>query len=130
VAPSIRELEPPANPGQFSAEPWRRLRAIGFRGSLWVVGEWATRRRRTEKAADRQFRKVPAAQTIARQMTIMRDDLTKADCVTIAAIEATVPALAEAGAFVERFNTMIRRKIATDLDAWIMDAKASSPRSP
>ena len=30
------------------AELWRRLHAQGFRGSLRVVGEWATRRRRAE----------------------------------------------------------------------------------
>src|SRR5215475_9358288 len=31
------------------AELWRRLRARGFRGSLRVVGEWATRRRQAGK---------------------------------------------------------------------------------
>jgi transposase len=106
-------------------ELWRRLQGIGFRGSLRVVGEWATRRRRAEKAADRHVRKVPSAKTIARMMTFMRNDLTKADSVTIATIEAAAPALAEARSLIERFNTMIRRKIATDLDPWITEAKAS-----
>jgi transposase len=32
------------------AELWRRLKERGFRGSLRVVTEWATRRRRSEKA--------------------------------------------------------------------------------
>jgi len=107
------------------AELWRRLQAIGFRGSLRVVGEWATRRRRAEKAADRQLRKVASAKTIARLMTIMRNDLTKADSVALAAIEAVAPALAEAQKLIERFNTMIRRRIAADLDPWIREAKAS-----
>lgn len=31
------------------AELWRRLKAEGFRGSLRVVTEWATRRRRSER---------------------------------------------------------------------------------
>ena len=31
-------------------ELWRRLKGIGFRGSLRVVGEWSTRRRRAERA--------------------------------------------------------------------------------
>jgi hypothetical protein len=31
------------------AELWRRLRASGFAGSLRVVGEWATRRRRDDR---------------------------------------------------------------------------------
>ena len=34
------------------AELWRRLQAKGFQGSLRVVGEWATRRRRAERATD------------------------------------------------------------------------------
>ncbi len=46
------------------AELWRRLKAKGFRGSLRVVGEWATRRR-AERASDQQLRKVPSARTIA-----------------------------------------------------------------
>ena len=33
------------------AELWRRLEATGFRGSLRVVTEWATRRRQAEVAA-------------------------------------------------------------------------------
>ena len=74
-----------------SAELWRRLRSEGFGGSLRVVSEWATRRRRAEKASDLQLQKVPSARTIARLMTIARDHLSKADTVTIAAIEAGVP---------------------------------------
>jgi len=46
------------------AELWRRLKAKAFRGSLRVVGEWATRRR-AERASDQQLRKVPSARTIA-----------------------------------------------------------------
>ena len=34
---------------------WRRLQARGFRGSLRVVSEWATRRRRAERASDQQL---------------------------------------------------------------------------
>jgi transposase len=43
------------------AELWRRLRAAGFRGSLQVVTEWATRRRRAEAAPDGGPRKCPSA---------------------------------------------------------------------
>ena len=48
------------------AELWRRLKAQGFAGSLRVVTEWTTRRRRAEQVTDQQFRKVPSARTIAR----------------------------------------------------------------
>jgi transposase len=57
------------------AEIWRRLQARGFRGSLRVVSEWATRRRRAERASDQQLHKVPSARTIARLMTTARDHL-------------------------------------------------------
>ena len=33
-----------------ATEPWRRAKGQGLRGSLRVVGEWATRRRRAERA--------------------------------------------------------------------------------
>jgi transposase len=78
------------------AELWRRLTARGFRGSLRVVSEWTTRRRRTEKADAQNLQRIPSARTIARLMTIGRDLLTKAETVTIAAIEAGVPTLVEA----------------------------------
>lgn len=54
------------------AELWRRLKARGFRGSLRVVAEWATRRRRVEKADAQNLHRIPSARTIARLMTIGR----------------------------------------------------------
>ena len=104
---------------------WRRLQARGFRGSLRVVSEWATRRRRAERASDQQLQKVPSARTIARLMTTARDHLSKADTITIAAIEAGVPLLVEARGLIDRFHTMIRKTVAADLDPWITDASAS-----
>ena len=49
------------------AELWRRLRATGFRGSLRVVAEWATRRRRAEGAGRETLRKVPPARVLSGQ---------------------------------------------------------------
>jgi transposase len=107
------------------AELWRRLKARGFQGSSRVVSEWATRRRRAETATDQQLRKVPSARTIARLMTAARDHLSKADSVTIAAIEAGVPALLDVRDLIDRFHAMIRKKIEADLEPWIADASAS-----
>jgi transposase len=45
---------------------WRRLSARGFRGSLRVIGEWVTRRRRAEKADEKNLQQIPSARTIAR----------------------------------------------------------------
>ncbi len=48
------------------AELWRRLRAAGFGGSLRVVTEWTTRRRRAEAAHPSTGGKCPPARRIAR----------------------------------------------------------------
>ena len=55
------------------AELWRRLKARGFRGSLRVISEWATRRRRAERVDAQNLQRIPSARTIARLMTIGRD---------------------------------------------------------
>lgn len=107
------------------AELWRGLTAKGFRGSLRVVSEWATRRRRADKTSDEQLQKVPSARTIARLMTRARDHLSKADSVLVTAIEAGVVALTEARLLMDRFHKMIRKKIDSDLDSWIAAASES-----
>ncbi|HWH59380.1 MAG TPA: ISL3 family transposase, partial [Terriglobales bacterium] len=105
-------------------ELWRRLRMQGFQGSLRVVSEWRTRRHRAEKATDQQFQKVPSARTIARLMTMARDHLSKADTVTVAAIEARVPMLVDARYLIERFQAMVRQKAVAELEPWIAAAGA------
>jgi transposase len=72
-------------------ELWRRSKGQGFQGSLRVVAEWATRRRRADRASNQRLQKIPAARSIARPMTTKRDHLTKAETVTVAAIEQRVP---------------------------------------
>ena len=107
------------------AELWRRLTARGFRGSLRVVSEWATRRRRAEKADAKNLQRIPSARTIARLMTIGRDTLSKAETVTVTAIEAGVPTLVEAREIIAEFHMMIRRKTVAALTPWIERARAS-----
>lgn len=107
------------------AELWRRLNGQGFQGSLRVVTEWATRRRHAEKAGDQQLQKIPAARSIARLMTTKRDQLTKAETVTVAAIEQSVPMLADARTLVDRFHAMIRKKAEMELEPWIEESKRS-----
>ncbi|PRA49256.1 ISL3 family transposase [Brucella pituitosa] len=110
---------------QNGAELWRQLKRKGFRGCSRVVGEWATRRRRAENVCDQQLQKVPSARTIARLMTTAQDQLSKADTITIAAIEAGVPALLTARNLIDRFQIMIRKKAEAELDEWICDARNS-----
>jgi transposase len=107
------------------AELWRRLRSQGFVGSLRVVGEWTTRRRRSERISIAELRRIPSARTVARLMTLKRNHLTKAETVMVAAIEAGVPALAEARELIDRFHTMIRRRAVGDFAPWTEKAAES-----
>jgi transposase len=107
------------------AELWRRLRASGFRGSLRVVAEWATRRRRAESAGRETLRKVPPARMLSRLMLSERDQLTREDAITVATIESGVPMLSPARELVERFHRMLRERDPDALPAWIADAAGS-----
>lgn len=107
------------------AELCRRLRGRGFRGSLRIVGEWTTRRRRSEKADIENLHRVPSARTIVRLMTVGRDTLSRAETITVAAVEAGVPSLVEAREIVAEFHGMIRRRAAAELSSWIERARAS-----
>ena len=107
------------------AELWRRLCDNGFRGGLRVVTEWATRQRRSEKAGVELSRAVPPARVLSRLMTTRRDDLSKADAVTVAAIETGVPTLAAARDLMERFHRMFRVRDTDALPRWVTDASAS-----
>lgn len=107
------------------AELWRRLAACGFRGSLRVVSEWATRRRLAKKADSQNLQRIPSARTIARLMTIGRDLLTKAETLTVASIEAGVPTLVEACEIIAEFHMMTRRKTEVGLIPSIERARAS-----
>ncbi|MHB0712463.1 ISL3 family transposase, partial [Roseomonas mucosa] len=60
---------------------WRELRDLGFHGSLRVVAEWATRRRRSEQVNVEGLSRVPSARTVARLMTMARDSLSKTQTV-------------------------------------------------
>jgi transposase len=107
------------------AELWRRLRAGGFRGSLRVVAEWATRRRRAERDGHETLRKVPPARVLSRLMLSERDQLTREDAITVATIERGVPMLPPARDLVERFHSMMRGRDPDALPAWIADAAGS-----
>ena len=58
-------------------------------------------------------------------MTIGRDTLSKAETVTIAAVEAGVPALVEAREIIAEFHLMIQRKVVSGLTPWIERARVS-----
>ncbi len=107
------------------AELWRRLRAEGFCGSVRVVAEWATRRRRSEKTDLALTRVPPPARQLSRMLTMRREQLSKADAITIAAVETGVPALAAARNLVERFHQILRTRDAEALTSWLVDTGGS-----
>jgi transposase len=91
---------------------------------LGVVSEWTARRKRAVSTAQALHR-VPSARTIARLMTVARDDLTQSETLLVAAIEAAVPKLTEARDLAERFQSMLRAKAGAELDCWIAAARSS-----
>jgi DNA replication protein DnaC len=107
------------------SELWRRLKSQGFRVCLRMVSEWAGRRRRAEKADAEALARAPSARTIARLMTIGRDNLSKSETVTIAAIERGTPSLVEAREIIAAFQAMVRKKSLIDLDPWLERARQS-----
>lgn len=104
---------------------WRALRGRGFRGCRGVVSEWSARRKRAEKADAGAIGRAPSARTIARLLTIGRDQLSKAQTITVAAIERGVAALAEARDILAEFQNIIRRRALGELDAWLDRAARS-----
>jgi transposase len=108
-----------------AAALWRAMRVRGFRGSLRVVSEWATRRRRAEKVDAGTLTRIPSARTIARFMTNGRDKLSKAETVLIAAIESGLPQLVKAREIIADFHQMIRTKAVSGMTAWIERASDS-----
>lgn len=126
LTPWLPRLEREWNGGcRNGTELWRRLREDGFRGSLRVVGEWATRQRRAEQAMPRGMGKSPPARRIARLLTMGRAHLSRADALQVAQIEAALPALATARAFTDRFTEMVRNGREDILASWLDEAEGS-----
>jgi len=106
-------------------ELWRRLRAGGFRGGLRVVSEWATKRRRDDKVGPELTRTAPPARLLSRLLTTQREHLSKADAITVVAVEIAVPALAAARDLLERFHRMLRARDTDALARWVADTNGS-----
>jgi transposase len=107
-----------------AAALWRQLKQKGFRGCLRVISEWATRRRQADKVDSPPCR-TPAVRTIARLLTISRDQLSRSEAVTVAAIEDGVPLLVEAREIVAAFQAMVRKRCLDVLDPWLERAQPS-----
>jgi transposase len=123
--PWLVRLEAEWNGGcRVGAELWRRLQASGFAGSLRVVSEWATRRRRDDRLGQPAGPSL-SARTIARGLTVERDGGSARIALVNATIETAVPELIAARDLMDRFHAMMRSKDTVRLDPWIASAKDS-----
>src|SRR3546814_11530541 len=121
---SISDWVSDGGTSDLGAALWRRLKKQGFRGSLRVVTEWATRRRQSERIDAETLHRVPSARTIAKLMTTGRDTLSNAEPVTVAAVETGVPMLVEAREIIDGFHAMLRRQAEAQLTPWLERARA------
>jgi transposase len=119
----LPDREPATAQIWFSEQPQIEVVARD-RGGGYALAAWASRRRRAEKA-DGALSRTPSSRTIARLMTIGRDGLSKAESVTIAAIESGVPLLVEAREIIAGFQAMVRKKSPADLEPWLERARSS-----
>jgi transposase len=103
-------------------ELYRRLGTAGYGGRPRVVAEWATRRRRAETAPSGEPIAPPSARSIARLLTVARDQVCGENAVVVAVIEKAVPELVTGRDLIDRFQLMIRSKAASVLETWIKDA--------
>ncbi len=81
--------------------------------------------RKRERVRRLAISRTPSARTVALLMTVGRDRLTKAETITVAAIETSVELLVEARALMADFQAMIRRKALAELDPSIEHARTS-----
>lgn len=109
---------------RVGAELWRRLKASGYAGSLRVIGEWATRRRRDDRIGQNAS-PTPSARTIARSLTVERDDPHRRTALVNAVIETAAPNLIAARDLLDSFHAMMRSKDVSLLEPWIASAKQS-----
>jgi transposase len=89
-----------------------------------VVSEWASRRRRAEKA-DGTLNRTFSSRTLTRLTTIGRDGLSRAESVTVAAIERGLPLRVEVREIIARFQAKVRKKSLADLEPWLERARSS-----
>lgn len=67
----------------------------------------------------------PPARKLSHLMTTHREQLTKAEAVTMAAIETGVPELATARKVLDRFHRMLRARDTAALAPWMADSETS-----
>jgi transposase len=101
----------------------RQICAAGFKGSLRVVTEWATRKRQDQKAADTSVpRKAPSARTVAKRLTTHRHGDTSQQIKMLTIISEATPEIVTARDQRDAFHEIIRDRKAEALGPWLAEA--------
>ncbi|WP_370296196.1 transposase [Poseidonocella sp. HB161398] len=117
--PALQWLQRQPQGSATSIDPPDRSTCFADRIEL---GEWATRQRRAEQAVLARTGKTPPARKIARLLTRDRENLSKEDALTVARVEAALPALATARALADSFTEMVRNGTEDALAPWLDEA--------
>ena len=105
------------------AELHRRISAAGFKGSLRVVTEWATRCRRDLAASAKHVpRKAPSARTVAKMLTTRRHGNSPQQLKLLAMIAKAAPDMVTARDQLDAFHAIVRERKADELESWLADA--------
>jgi transposase len=114
------------------AELWRRLRNAGFGGSLRVVTEWTTRKRRSAARPEQAGLApiaAPSSRVVARLLTSERDSRSSEALRIRVAVESACPALVTARNLLDRFRTMLASGKPDDCGPWLAAAEDSEMAS-
>ncbi|MFL5289276.1 MAG: hypothetical protein ACJ8AW_52060 [Rhodopila sp.] len=124
LEPFLDKLEAAWTEGcRNGAALWRRMKSEGFIGSLRVVTEWMTRRRRDRGTmGDGPAQRTPSARTIARMMMTAEAELPSVAQQTVTAITKAVPALRKARDLVAEFQDLVRQRRHKRLVGWLNGA--------
>jgi transposase len=106
------------------AELHRQLCDAGFKGSLRVVTEWATRKRQEQKAAKTDVpRKAPSARTVAKMLTTHRHGATTKQIELLTIIAKATPDIVTARDQLDTFHEIVRNRQVEALTAWMAEAE-------
>lgn len=106
------------------AELHRQLCVAGFKGSLRVVTEWATRKRQEQKAAGTNVpRKAPSARTVAKMLTTHRHGATAKQIELLTIITKATPDIVTARDQLDAFHEIVRARQMEALQTWLEKAE-------
>ena len=112
---------------------WREIRDRGFSGQDGIVKQWAARRRREDRLVERTSPAKPSVKpapppTTRKAVRMLINEPEKLDAeerrFTTALLELS-PSIAQAVDLAKTFSTMIKQRLADQLDGWISAAEDS-----